>query len=168
MSRKLPRLLNNFALYIDGYGLAANGVAVTLPEFALTMVEHAGGGMFNPIEIPVGGTLLTLSFGLKEYSPQVYRAIGKGDTQFTFRGFARSLDGSEQAVALSATGMVKTANGMEHAPQTADYTLNYEMSLTYVALSIDGSIELEIDVPNAKWLAGGVNIVGGMAEALGF
>jgi len=167
MSNKTPRILQNSDVYIDGVGLAASHVDVKLPDLSLRTKEHSGGGMWNASDIVIGGEKLTLSFGVVEYNAALVGTIGKGQTQFTFRGYARGLDGSEQTVVAYATGMVLGATGMEHKPGDGEYTLMFSMSPTHYALEIDGQAACDIDVINGKYIMGGVDLAAGMREALG-
>ncbi len=163
----IPKLLQNFEVYVEGTSLSASGIDAKLPGLVHKVKEHQGGGMYIPVDVPVGLEKLDMSFGSVEYSPALIGLIGRPNTQLTFRGYARGHDGEEQTVVCYATGFIREASGMDHKPGEADYELAYVMNCTHCSLEIDGAIVLDIDAVNGKFIVGGVDLLAGMRAALG-
>ncbi|MET0465329.1 MAG: phage major tail tube protein [Chitinophagaceae bacterium] len=167
MSRRVPKLINNFAIYADGFSAGASGTRFMLPDLKLKVKEHQGGGMFTPTDIVVGSEKLMATFDLVQYEAAFLALLGRENVQYTVRMYGRGSTGDEQTVVGYFTGKLIEQTGREHTVGESEYKLTHSITLTHYALEVDGAIVHDIDVQNGKFIIGGVDLCGGMNEALG-
>ena len=101
MSIKMPKVLKNMNLFIDGRGYAGRVDEIELPKLALKTEEHRAGGMDVPLEIDLGMEKLEATLTLSDYDPELFKLYGmvaNDSVAITIRG------------AIQAQGETKTAS----------------------------------------------------------
>lgn len=165
---KLPKILKNFNLMVDGRGQAGRADAIQLPALAVVTEEHRGGGMDAPVKIDVGMEALDLSFTMAEYSSELLSLFGIKDqapTQLTFRGALDDDQGNVESIVVNARGKIINADPDEITPG-AKNTIGYTVNCVYLRIEIGGVVTTEIDIANGRRIIGGVDQLAEVRAAL--
>ena len=166
----LPRKLKNFNLFVDALSFVGVVTEVVLPKLSRKMEEFRGGGMNGPIEVDLGSELLTLEWTCGGHVREVYQAFGISRADGVLLRFAGAIQrddtGEVQAVEIVVRGRHK-----EIDPGTAkagdDTALKVTSTLTYYKLTIDGEVDIEIDILNMVEMVGGEDRLAQQRAAIG-
>lgn len=165
----LPRKLKNFALFLDGESYAGLATEVVLPKLARKMEEFRAGGMNGPVDTDQGLEALGLEF-TAAMDARIFRQFGAAKADAALIRFAGAWQ-REDSGQVSAVEVVARGRYREIDPGTAkageDAPLKCSASLSYYKLTIDGVVEIEIDLLNFVETVGGVDRLAEQRAALG-
>lgn len=150
MANQHPRVLRNFALYINGDTYAGKCSVIELPKLKIKTEEHRAGGMDAPAAIDMGMELMTMKFTMRELTPGMLRRFGLFDGQGT-RLLARGAlqrDG-ERAIAakVEMQGAYTELDLGKWEPEKL-HEVEIEAALRYFKFEIGNDVMYEIDVDN--------------------
>lgn len=166
----LPRKLKNFALFVDGVNYMGEVPDITLPKLTRKMEEYRGGGMNAPVELDFGMEKMELEFKAAGWLADMLRTWGAPRHDALLARFAGAVqaDDAEEVLPVEVVvrgrlsevdkGNAKAGEGTEHS---------YKMACSYYKLTINGTVELEIDVVNMVEEVGGADRLAAVKAALG-
>ena len=166
----LPQKLKNFRTFNDGQDYLGVASEIELPKLKMAGEEYRGSGMLAPVDIDLGLEKLEMAatyggivvgvlrqFGLTQVDGAMLRFVG------AYQG-----DGNSQ---VTAAELVVRGRHMEIDPGSAkageDTEWKVNSTLAYLKWTINGSVEVEIDVVNNIYLVGGVDRMADIRAALG-
>lgn len=143
------RILQNFGIYLDGYGYLGEISEIQLPKLTLKTAEWSAAGMSGVIEVDLGRLeKMETSLKFKGIHTAPINALGMGNSvPLILRGAIKNADGTIKSLLIELRGLVKEI----------DYgTLNDEgmgetsvsMTVHYYRLSEDKEDLIEIDPIN--------------------
>jgi hypothetical protein len=166
----LPRKLKNFNLFNDGNSFLGVASEVTLPKIAAAMEDWRGGGMLGAVKVDMGLQALEAEFAVGGMVKQLVRQMGDPSASgvlLRFAGAYQSDDGSGvQAVEAVMRGRIEELD-MGNAKAGDDTEHKVKFPCSYYKLTIDGRVELEIDMLNAVYIVDGVDRYAEIRAALG-
>lgn len=162
----------NFGVYEDGneyYGQAD----ITLPDLELMAQDITGAGIAGTVSTPVVGhyNAMTASITFRTICNSVVRLAEPRDHQLDVRGANQIRDTATGKVTVQAVKIVmkcqpKTIKLGKLAPASpAD--ASGDVSVTYLAMYIDGEKVVEIDPYNFIALVNGIDYLADVRKALG-
>lgn len=162
-------ILKNFALFVDGRGLAGNCEELSPPKLALITEDFKAGGLDSAIKVRMGQEPMEASFTLTKFDPNVLALWGVAPgnpSAFVARGAVQSLNGVVQNVVEYMRGEVREMDPGQWTPQ-GKATLKFVVDVTYYRKEQDGKTVHEIDVPNMKRIVNGVDSLAAIRAAIG-
>ena len=160
MAIKLPRILKNANLFIDGTGYAGRIDEITLPKLSSSTEEHRAGGMDGPVQIDMGMEALEATFVLSDFDENVFAKFGvleNNEIPCTVRGSIQAQGtGEAQPVVANLRGGWTTLDPGTWKPGDKN-TLTDTMAVRYYKLTINGVEVVEIDIPKMIRRIGGVD-----------
>lgn len=165
----LPRKLKNFNLFLDGESYAGLATEVVLPKLSRKMEEFRAGGMNGPVDTDQGLEALGMEF-TASMDVRIFRQFGAAKADAALIRFAGAWQ-REDSAEVSAVEVVARGRYREIDPGTAkageDTPLKCSASLSYYKLTVDGVVEIEIDLLNFVETVGGVDRLAEQRAALG-
>ena len=171
----IPKVLKNFYLFITQGSLGGMYAGLveelTLPKLSLKMDEYRNGGMDTSIDLEMGMDKLECDFTLSQYDTDILQMFGLRDGAQAQLKFLGGLDGEGSAdnvvqVEVLANGALKDLDlGSWKAGEKS--TLKSSVTLRYYKLSVGGSPQVEIDVPNMVRKINDVDQLAAMRAAIG-
>ncbi|MGE4296928.1 MAG: phage major tail tube protein [Desulfovibrionaceae bacterium] len=164
----LPKILKNFAVFVDGKGYAGRVDEVALPKLTIKGEDYRGGGMDGPVEIDMGMEKLEATVTSAEYDAELFALFGLVDgaaVGVTFRG---ALQGDGDAVPC-----ICELRGGFHEMDPGDWkpgekaSLKATLKARYYKLTIDARPVVEIDLVNMTRIINGVDQLASQRQALG-
>lgn len=166
----LPKTLKNFILFIDGDNYAGEVPETTLPKLGIVTEEYRAGGMLGNVDLDMGLEKLEMSFKAGGLLTSVLRQFGIANLSGVQLRFAGAYQADDTGDVMSAE-LVARGRHKEIDYGTAKVGEKTEMSvsstLTYLKWTIDGNVEIEIDVLNNVFLVNGVDRMAEIRLALG-
>lgn len=166
---KMPEVLKNMSLFVDGRGYAGRAEEVVLPKLTIKTEEWRGGGMDAPVKLDMGMEALDMEFTLSEFDRDVLKLFGfarGAAVPLSARGALSGNAGEVTPVLVQARGrIVEIDPGTWKAGEKAQTKVS--INLSYYKLTIGGEEIVEIDVENMIRRIGGVDQLAGIREALG-
>ena len=166
----VPEKINEYNAYLDGERMVGVVPDVDLPEIGMKASEVEGAGMLGVLDSPAIGQFESMEQEVKfnvlysdainmlsplsavnltfRASQQVYNKTGG----YNFKGLRIVEQGR---VKKFKPGKLKRAEGME---------ATITMELTYILVEVDGTVMLEIDKLNQKYVVNGQDMLAGIAE----
>jgi P2 family phage contractile tail tube protein len=166
----LPRILNNYNLYIDGTSFAGRVEELTLPKLAKKTEEYQAAGMAGPIKIDLGNSLLELDFTLAEFSQEVLQKWSTTDVSginARFLGAAIAADGAgTDAIEISVRGKWEELDfgGLKGKDKAK---LKVKMPITYFRYAANSVTVIEIDQISGVESVNGSSTSDAVLKALG-
>lgn len=164
----LPRIFNNFGVFIDGRGYIGRAEEVELPKLGIKAEEFRGGGMDAPIAMDMGMEKIECSISLGEYDPAAAGLLGlhNASTPFTLRGAYKQQDGQTIAVTIKLVGGVKEREVGKW--KTGD-KVPFKMTIacTMYSESANGGELIYIDIPNMIRRVNGADQLAEIRAAIG-
>jgi len=162
-------ILKAVSAFVDGKGYAGDVMDFTPPKFTRVTEDFRAGSMLGAVQIPQGIEVLTTSFTLGGYDPDVLAlwgiAVGK-EFPIEGRGYLESQDGTKTAVVHEMRGTITEEDpGTWRPGQGAP--LKITMNLTYYKLTHGDRVLHEIDLINTIHIVDGVDQMAERREALG-
>lgn len=166
----VPEKINEYNAYLDGEKMVGVVPDVDLPEIGMKASEVEGAGMLGVLDSPAIGQFESMEQEVKFnvlYSSAINMLNPLTAVNLTFRAAQQVYDKTggyvfkglrivEQGrVKKFKPGKLKRAEGME-----ATVTLE----LTYILVEVDGTVMLEIDKLNQKYVINGQDMLAGIAE----
>ena len=166
----LPRKLKNFATFADGVNYMGEIPEVTLPTLSRKMEEYRAGGMNGPIDLDFGQEKMEAELKGAGWIKGLMDKWGAGTHDASLLRFAGAVqsDDSEaiQAVEVVMRGRLKEVDpGSAKAGEMTERT--YKYSLSYYKATVDGNVELEIDLVNLVEVVNGDDRLSATRAALG-
>ena len=165
----LPRKIKNFTLFNEGLSYLGEVDEVTLPKLTRKTEEFRGGGMNGPVAADMGLEALNMEFTVG-MDVRVYRQFGISKVDGALIRFVGAWQ-REDSDQVTAAEVVARGRYTELDPGTAkageDAPLKVMANLSYYKLTVDGQIEVEIDLMNFVEVVGGVDRLAEQRNALG-
>ena len=165
----VPEKINEYNAYMDGEKMVGVVPDVDLPEIGMKASEVEGAGMLGVLDSPTIGQFESMEQEVKFnvlYSSAINMLNPLTAVNLTFRAAQQVYDKTggyafkglrivEQGrVKKFKPGQLKRAEGME-----ATVTLE----LTYILVEVDGTVMLEIDKLNQKYIVNGQDMLAGIS-----
>jgi len=168
MASKMPQVLRNLNLYVDGRDYAGRVDEITLPKLTLKTEEYRAGGMDAPIEVDMGLEKLEASFTVSDYDPNLFTKLGLAPGEMvniTMRG-ALDQDGAITPIRVTLNGSwTEIDMGSWSAGDKSE--LKVSIAARHYSLSIDNQDVILIDVPNMTRVINGVDALADIRAAIG-
>lgn len=162
-------MLRNFALFVNGRGLAGNCEEYTPPKLAEVTEDYKAGGMDASLKIPMGQEAMECAFTLTKFDPNVLGLWGVAPgnyVPFVVRGALQSADGTITPVTEYTRGRIRETDAGNWQP-LAKVSLKFTCDLTYYRREINGVTVTEIDVLNIIRIVNGVDVLAAIRSAIG-
>jgi P2 family phage contractile tail tube protein len=164
----LPRIVKNFAVFIDGRAYNGRAEEMELPKLTIKTEEHRAGGMDAPVEIDMGMEKLECKVTLTDYDSDVVRLLGlyNAGTQIVLRGAIQRQGEPVVPVEIRMRGGVKELDrGSWKAGDKATQAI--AIAINSYTEKVDGEVLVDIDVENMIRVIGGVDQLAEVRSALG-
>jgi len=168
MAARIPKVLKNFNVMVNGNTFAGVCESVTLPTLTIKEEDHRAGGMDGTIGIDSGMEKMTLKATFTEHNAALFGRFGLVDgagTQFIFRG-AQADDQTAQPYTVTASSALRVLAPSEATPGGKN-TVEVTFTLTYYKLEINGQTVHEIDVMGMKRIINGRDVLQQMRQIIG-
>ncbi len=165
----LPHKLKNFRMFDNGNDYLGLISEVTLPKIAEKVESYRGGGMLAEIdigmgleklemEVKLGGAIITKLRGVG--------AVGVAGTLLRFVGaYQEDVSGGVLAAELTAQGkLIELDPGNAKAGDNTEWMVKH--TLSYLKWTVNGRVEVEIDVLNNVFISDGFDRMGEIRAAL--
>ena len=167
MTTSLPSfLMRNCMLWADRESKLGQIGDITPPVPQIKLEEMRNAGMIKPREVNLGYEKLEFSFKMPGMDPQVIKLFGLKpgtDTQFMITGALVDEDGTEHSAVMTIRGRINSGDAGSWKPGDQAEN-NYQCSVNYYKLEIDGENLLEID--DFDVIVGGVSQYAGIRNSL--
>lgn len=165
----VPEKINEYNAYMDGERMIGVVPDIDLPEIGMKASEVEGAGMLGVLDSPAIGQFESIEQEIKFnvlYSSAINMLNPLTAVNLTFRASQQVYDKTggyafkglrivEQGrVKKIKPGKLKRAEGME---------ATVTMELTYILIEVDGTVMLEIDKLNQKYIVNGKDMLAGIA-----
>jgi len=161
----LPKILRNFAAFIDGVGKAGLVTKATPPELNLKVEEYMGGGMSGAVELSLGAVeKMEFPMTFSELRGDLYKHFDR-EIGFTLRG-AQGNGTSTEAVIYQMTGILKSLKSGDWEPQQKT-SLDCVFSVRTLELTIGDAPRAKIDPVNYIYEINGKDMLKEDRKALG-
>ena len=166
----LPRKLKNFATFVDGANYMGEMPEVTLPTLTRKMEEYRAGGMNGPIDLDFGQEKMEAELKGAGWIKGLMDKWGAGTHDAVLLRFAGAVQADDteavQAVEVVMRGRLTEVNpGSAKAGEMTERT--YKYALSYYKATVDGNVELEIDLVNLVEVVNGEDRLSATRAALG-
>jgi P2 family phage contractile tail tube protein len=166
----LPKILKNFAVFVDGRGYAGKVEEITLPKLTVKTEEYRAGGMDVPIAIDMGMEKLETDMTFSDYDSEIFKLFGiiSGNlVALTLRGALQEPDKTDAIpVVLHLRGTIRELDfGTWKAAEKA--TLKMAMDLRAYKLTYNNADVIEIDAENMIRKIDGTDQLATFRTALG-
>lgn len=167
----LPRKLKNLNVFNNAESLLGQIGAFTVPKLQRKMEDWRGGGMDSGVKIDLGGgdDGLQAEWTLGGLDLNTIRQFGGSisSVQLRFAGaYQRDDTGEVDAVEIVLRGRHEEID-MGEAKAGEDTEQKMITHCTYYKLSVNGRVEIEIDVLNMIYIVNGTDILAEQRKALG-
>lgn len=145
----LPKyILRNCTIFVDRVSKIGQASEIELPVPKEKVEELRNAGMVMPIEIKLGYEKLEMKFKLTAFDPQVMKLFGLKPgsvTEFMATGALVDEDGTTHSGVAYVRGFLREAKADGWKPGDKKNENDYEVSVRYYKLEIDGEPILEMD-----------------------
>lgn len=167
----LPSKLKNLNLFNDAESLLGQVATVTLPKLQRKLEDWRGGGMDGNVKIDLGagddGLQLEWTIGGLDLTSIRQFGGSISSVQQRFAGaYQRDDTGTVDAVEVVMRGRHEEID-MGEQKAGDDTEQKMVTHCTYYKLTVNGRVEVEIDVLNMKYIVNGVDILAEQRKALG-
>ncbi|OUY08713.1 phage major tail tube protein [Acinetobacter populi] len=167
----LPSKLKNLNLFNDAESLLGQVATVTLPKLQRKLEDWRGGGMDGNVKIDLGagddGLQLEWTIGGLDLTSIRQFGGSISSVQLRFAGaYQRDDTGTVDAVEVVMRGRHEEID-MGEQKAGDDTEQKMVTHCTYYKLTVNGRVEVEIDVLNMKYIVNGVDILAEQRKALG-
>lgn len=166
----LPSKLKNLNLFNNAESLMGQTGGVTLPKLARKLESWRGAGMDGTVKIDLGAAEdLTIEWTIGGLDLTSIRQFGGSisSVQLRFAGaYQRDDTGTVDAVEVVVRGRHEEID-MGEAKAGDDTEQKIITHCTYYKMTVNGRVEVEIDILNMKYIVNGVDILAEQRKALG-
>ena len=166
----MPRKLKNFATFVDGDNYMGEMPDVTLPTLSRKMEEYRGGGMNGPVSLDLGQEKMEAELKAAGFQTELLKSFGSPTHDATLLRFAGAIQQDDTA-AVEAVEVVMRGRLQEAKPdniKAGDMTnTTYKYALSYYKLTVNGEIQVEIDLVNLVEMVDGEDRLSAVRTALG-
>lgn len=169
----LPSKLKNLNLFNEGLSYLGQVKTVVLPKLSRKMEDYRGGGMNGPVKIDMGmgddGLVLESTFGgLDLLTLRQYGMAKADDVYLRFAGaYQRDDTGEVDAVEVVVRGRHEEIDGGDSEPGE-DTEHKVVTNCVYYKLTVNGKVEIEIDILGFKEVVNGVDRLAEQRKAIGY
>lgn len=162
-----------FNVYNDENKLVAGCKTVNLPELNYISETYSGSGILGEIDDPALGIVgsTTIQLGYVQFYGDNMQFFAPGTQHITIRGTVQTNDRDTHGTSVSGVkidfkGKPKTgAMGTLESGKAASNDITFEV--TYVKITIDNNVLLELDKYNWVFIVNGVDYTAKIKAALG-
>ncbi len=166
----LPRKLKNLNVFGDGESYLGQVTEVKLPTLTRSMEDYRGGGMSGPVKIDNGQEAIELEHkygGLMRSILRQYGLTRHDGVLLRFAGaYQRDDTGGVDAVEIVVRGRHSEID-MGNAKAGDDTEFAVKTAVSYYKLTINGTVEIEIDLVNMIETIGGIDRLAEQRRAIG-
>jgi P2 family phage contractile tail tube protein len=166
----LPSKLKNFNLFANGVSHIHQVPEIALPKIAASVQSYRGGGMLGELDMDMGLEKLEMETTFGGLPINVLRQFGLVGVSGAMLRFAGAYQEESQGV-VTAAELVVRGKHVEIDPGTAkvndDTNWKLKSTLSYLKWTINGSVDVEIDILNNIYLIGGVDRMAQIRAAIG-
>jgi P2 family phage contractile tail tube protein len=166
----LPHKLKNMRLFGDGENYLGKAKALALPKLAITGEGYRGAGMLSEVETDMGLEKLELEVTYGGFMREILRQFGVTKLDGTMLRFVGAYQADDNA-SVQAGELVVRGRHREIDPGNAEVGKDTEWkvksALTYIKWTVDGAVEVEIDVLGMIYMIGGIDRYAEIRAALG-
>ena len=168
----LPKKLKHMNLFNDGNSYVGVSKTVTLPTLSRKLEAFRGAGMDGPVKIDMGHSDdgIQLEWTLGGWDLTVLRQFGAVRADGVMRRWAGSVQrddtGEVSAVEVVARGRHEEIDFGDSEPGE-DTEHSITTTCSYYKLSIDGNVEIEIDLLNFVFMVNGTDMLAEHRAAIG-
>lgn len=145
----LPRyILRNCTIFVDRESKIGQASEMELPVPKEKVEELRNAGMVMPIEVKLGYEKLDAKFKMTAFDPQVLKLFGLkvGDVrEFMITGALVDEDGATHSAVAYIRGFLMHAKADAWKPGDKKHENEFEVSVRYYRLTIDGEAIIEMD-----------------------
>lgn len=166
----LPKKLKNMNLFVDGENYRGQVATVTLPTLTRTFEDYRGGGMDGPVKVDMGQEAIELEWGCGGFMREVLRQYGVTSVTGVLLRFAGAYQNDESGSVDSVEVVVKGRHEEIEAGEAKpgeDTEFSVKTACAYYKLSVNGTVEIEIDLLNMIFVVGGVDRLAEQRRAIG-
>lgn len=168
----LPRKLKHMNLFNDGVSYLGVAKSVTLPVLSRKMEAYRAGGMAGPVKIDHGlsDDGLQLEWTLGGLDLTVLRQFGIASASGVLLRFAGEYQQDDTGDAVAVEVVVRGRHeeiDMGDAEPGEDTEHSITTTCSYYKLSVNGAVEIEIDLLNMVEIVGGVDRLAASRAAIG-
>lgn len=166
----LPRKLKNFNVFYNGDNWIGRCVELALPKLARAMEEYRGGGMNGKVKADLGSEGLEIEHTYGGHEREVYRQFGISKADGVLMRFSGAYQRDDTGE-VDAIEVVVRGRHEEIDPGSAkagdDTELKVKSTLTYYKLTVNGQVDVEIDLLNFVEAIGGEDRLAEQRAAIG-
>lgn len=166
----LASVLKNFMLFNDGTSYMGQVEEVKLPKLKRKMEDIRAGGMNGPVKADLGQEGLEIEFTCPGIMRQVFQQYGTTKVDGILLRFAGAYQRDDtcavQAVEIVVRGRHEEIDAGDAKGGDKGKT-NVKSALTYYKLTIDGKVDIEIDLLNFIEIINGKDTLADQRKALG-
>ncbi|WP_448647203.1 phage major tail tube protein [Pseudomonas mohnii] len=168
----LPKKLKNMNLFNDGVSYVGQSKSVTLPKLGRKFEQFRGGGMDGPVKADLGhsddGIQLEWTLGGWDLTAlRQYGAVSVSGVMLRWAGSIQRDDtGDVSAVEVVVRGRHEEID-MGDAESGEDTEHKFTTTCSYYKLTIDGNVEVEIDLLNFIFNVNGKDMLAEHRKAIG-
>lgn len=165
----LPHKLKNYNVYADGDSYLGQISEVTLPPIKVKSEAYRGGGMLGEVDIDMGLEKLEAEVKYGGIVRGVMRRLGLIGVAGSMLRFVGAYQ-EDDAGGILAAECVMRGRLMELDPGNAKAGDNTEWTgkytLAYLKWTLNGRVEVEIDMINSVYVVDGIDRMAGIRAAL--
>lgn len=168
----LPKKLKNMNLFNDGVSYTGQSKSVTLPKLARKLESFRGGGMDGPVKVDLGHSDDGIQFewtlgGWDLTALRQFGAVSANSVLLRWAGSVQRDDSGEvSAVEVVVRGRHEEIDMGDSEPGE-DTEHKITTTCSYYKLTIDGNVELEIDLLNFIFQVNGKDMLAEHRKAIG-
>lgn len=169
----LPSKLKNFGVFNDAESYMGQAAEVTIPKLGRKFEDFRGAGMNGPVKVDMGMSDDGLPFefkigGLDLLSIRQYALASATGVQLRFAGAYQKDDtGEVDAVEILVRGRHEEIDfGTQKPGDDTEQTIM--MQCAYYKLTVNGQVEVEIDILGMKEIVGGTDRLEAQRKACGY
>jgi P2 family phage contractile tail tube protein len=166
----LPNTLKHHILFGNGESYIGKSKTVTLPNLELTTENYRGGGMLGPVAADMGLEALSMETtfgGLMRPILQQFGIVQADGVQLRFVG---SYQSDESGGVMASELIVRGRHtSIEHGDAESGKQTEFKVksALTYLKWSVNGAVDVEVDLLNFVFTTGGIDRLAEHRRALG-
>lgn len=166
----LPNKLKNFNVFVDGRNYLGKCIEVGLPKLGRKMEDYRAGGMNGPVKVDQGSKELEIEHTYGGHMRDIFKSYGISRADGVMLRFAgayqRDDTGDVDAVEIVVRGRHEEIDS-GNAKAGDDTKLKVKSPLTYYKLTVNGEVDIEIDLLNFIEIVGGVDRLAEQRLAIG-